>query len=337
VDEDNSESGSQNDGPLSTVGQLTLPIAVEYASSVRRLLPGIPTTVQFSRGSIYALRFSSRAGSNKLAILADDHGRDAYLVDLLSMSHPDDRGSTTCTIRCSDRLVLCSPPQLDTNQEYLVGRFSKSNDETQDKERQCDLLIQIRCELDAQFSIVGQSGKSRLLSFLESMPWFQSTERQFFTCPDLSYIRGLLSSNYSHFDRLSFLLMSVIFISADPSTIETLVFSRSTIRRLEAIRAALKQSSVLLLEPWERANLSLRFLSSSESLLRGTSPLSAVVLLAVALFFLLLKGKGYLGFETFVFFNLFCVSFQYQCHLLRQAAHRHSKKSREVSQKLVTL
>ena len=310
MDEDNSESGSQNDGPLSTVSQLTLPIAVEYASSVRRLLPGIPTTVQFSRGSIYALRFSSRAGSNKLAILADDHGRDAYLVDLLSMSHPDDRGSTTCTIRCSDRLVLCSPPQLDTNQEYLVGRFSKSNDETQDKERQCDLLIQIRCELDAQFSIVGQSGKTRLLSFLESMPWFQSTERQFFTCPDLSYIRGLLSSNYSHFDRLSFLLMSVIFISADPSTIETLVFSRSTIRRLEAIRAALsfKQSSVLLLEPWERANLSLRFLSSSESLLRGTSPLSAVLLLAVALFFLLLKGKGYLGFETCVCFSIFFVS-----------------------------
>ena len=91
--------------------------------------------------------------------------------------------------------------------------------------------------------------------------------------------------------------MSVIFISANASAVQGLVFGKSTLYRLEAIRAALshKQSSVLLLDIWERENLSLRSQSSSESLLRGNSPLSAILLLGLALFILLLKGNGYLG------------------------------------------
>jgi hypothetical protein len=277
--------------------ELILPIVLETAPAMKRILPGIPVSIRFSGGSIFALNFSSRSGSNKLAILTNEQAREAYLVELLSMNPPDPSGAITCTIRCSDRISLTTPPELNADQEFLVGRFSIYKDDISDKDRMCDLLIQIRSELDTQFSIVGQSGKTRLLSYLESIPAFQSTERQFFTSPDLSHIRQLLSTNYSHFDRLSFLLMSVIFISANASAVQGLVFGKSTLYRLEAIRAALshKQSSVLLLDIWERENLSLRSQSSSESLLRGNSPLSAILLLGLALFILLLKGNGYLG------------------------------------------
>ncbi len=277
--------------------QLILPIVLETAPAMKRILPGIPTTIRFSGGSIYALNFSSRSGSNKLAIQTDEQAREAYLVELLSMSAPSPSGAITCTIRCSDRIALTTPPELNADQEFLVGRFSIYKDDISDKDRMCDLLVQIRSELETQFSIVGQSGKTRLLSYLETIPAFQSTERQFFTSPDLSHIRQLLSTNYSHFDRLSFLLMSVIFISANASAVQGLVFGKSTLYRLEAIRAALshKQSSVLLLDIWERENLSLRSQSTSETFLRGNSPLSAIILLALALFFLLLKGNGYLG------------------------------------------
>jgi len=263
---------------------------------VKRILPGIPCNLVLSASSAGAVMFASQAGSNKVAIFPSEGERDGYLIELLTVGNQTSVGLPV-SIRCTNRLLLLTPVEFIVDRGYLVGRFMTYKDDETDKDRMCDLLIQIRSELDTQFATIGQSGKARLLSTLESAPAFQSTERQFFTSPDLSHVRSILSSSYSHFERLSFLLISVVFISTDAKLIQSIVFSKNTVRRLEILRAALsgKQVCVLLIDPWERMHLSLRSQSSSESLLRGNSPISAIGVLIIALVLLFLKGNGYLG------------------------------------------
>ena len=297
MEEERATNESPQDSHSSSSNRITLPVIIENADFMKRIVPGIPVVANFSLSSATAVNFASRTGSNKVAVLPSDDAREGYLIELMTTSSPDITGFPA-SIRCIDRLLLVTPIEMNADQGYFVGRFSTFKDDDEaDRERMCDLLIQIRSELDNQFILIGQSGKMRLLSALESIPAFQSTERQFLTSPDLSHVRSLLSSNYSHFERLSFLLMSVIFISTDPRIIQTIVFNKNTTRRFEVLRTALlgKQVPVLLLDPWERSNLSLRSHSSSESLLRGNSPLSAILLLIVALVVLFLKGNGYLG------------------------------------------
>jgi hypothetical protein len=288
------ESSSQPQDEL-----FTLPVIVESSRSIQRLLPGIPTTLKVNSDASNALLFANRSGSNKVAILANDQVRDGYLVEILSMTQ-ETQPNITLSLRCTSRLILISPVEFNSEQGYFVGRFRSQKDDPGDTERLCDLLIQIRAELDSQFSMIGQLGKARLVSYLESIPAFQSTERQFFTSPDLTHVRALLSNRYSYFERLSFLLMSLVFISANAEIIESLVFCRNTDRRLEAVRAALlsgKHHPVLLLEPWEQSNLCLRTVSSSESLLRANSPFSAIIVLLLVVVILFLRGNGYLGYR----------------------------------------
>ena len=296
LEEERVAHDSRPEDHLVSSTQFTLPVIIEEGDIAKRIIPGVPTIFQLSATSANAVNFASRTGSNKVALLSSEDTREGYLVEIMPTNVPDTTGFIA-TIRCVDRLLLLTPIEMNMDQGYFVGRFSTFKDDGSDKERMCDLLIQIRSELDNQFALVGQSGKLRLLSSLESVPAFQSTERQFLTSPDLSHVRSLLSSSYSYFERLSFLLVSFVFISTDSRIVQSIVLGKNTIRRLEVIRAALsgKQTPVLLLDPYERANLALRSQSNSESLLRGNSPFSAILLLLIALVVLFLKGNGYLG------------------------------------------
>jgi hypothetical protein len=201
---------------------------------------------------------------------------------------------------------MISTPELNERGNFQVAKCLVVHDDNlEDVDRVSDLLIQIKTELDKQLMLVGESGKARLVSALNDAAsnLYLGFEQLMLNGNDLSQIRAAIqaaSTIHNRLSKTSFCLLYIIdFTRIEHSMMKLLIHGRNLLRRFEFIKTALMNSpgstrSILLLDPRNRRIGDRQPLAQSESIMRGNSVFSALVLLVVVVMLMWLKGSGYL-------------------------------------------
>jgi hypothetical protein len=228
-----------------------------------------------------ALRFCNDSGSTHIAIMEGREGR-AMMGDILRSD------GLMLEIRLSSRYEVSGPVEENLLGGYLVGRFSVIHDDPltdAEKRKQVDLLSDIKLEIDKQWVLIGQEGRSRLLRPIQdnSPGLFGSTERLYLEMSDHERLPEFFRS-YSSFEKLTFLLL---FICVNDKGLKRLAAcSRSTVQRSELILAVLRR-------PGYRLSIEGVPSDPREELFRVNSVLSAVALIMIVVGLLVLKGAGW--------------------------------------------
>jgi hypothetical protein len=146
------------------------------------------------------------------------------------------------------------------------------------RERVIDILMRLKEALERRFLVMGDAGRMQMVNALSERSAFMGrVERLYMISYERSEIREVLS-NYSAFEKLSFLLMALVELSPEASNL--LLASRDTANRFEAILVTVESQP--------------RFNRSNQELLRFNSKISALGLIVALILLLVLKGMGFL-------------------------------------------
>ena len=175
---------------------------------------------------------------------------------------------------------------------HMAGRFELVIDGALDEParlRAISVLGRITFELQRQWRLIGEMGKSRLVSRLtEICPALIGTaERRYLDAVTEQEACDLLAG-YQAFEKLSFLL--VVVSVANARMRELMITGKDTVRRLEAVLAVLRK-------PGTSISIDATNGVRGGDLLRFNSGISAIALILVLIVVLLLKGTGIIDFS----------------------------------------
>ena len=228
-----------------------------------------------------ALRFCHDSGSTHIAIMDGREGR-AMMGDMLRSD------GTRLDIRFSSRLEVMSPIEANLHGGYLVGRFKEIHDDPltdTEKQRQVDLLCDIKREIDKQWILIGQEGRSRLLRPLQdNAPGLLGSPERLFLEMSTNERPSEFFRSYSAFEKLTFLLLLIVVQDKDLKVLATT--SRNTVQRTELILAVLRRQGYRLSIDGVQSN-------QREDLFRVNSVFSAIALIVIVALLLVLKGAGW--------------------------------------------
>lgn len=257
-----------------------LPLLLIQDGDLHKCIPGCSALVELDRSnadlSENGTRLARESGSNRVCLTIPDQGvvRNTYLLgEVLHL------GGGSARVKILSRLVSLSPAEMNMQRECLVGRFETLEDMIpSSRERVIDILMRLKEALERRFLVMGDAGRMQMVNALsERSAFMERVERLYMISYERSEIREVLS-NYSAFEKLSFLLMALVELSPEASNI--LLASRDTANRFEAILAAVESRP--------------RFNRSNQELLRFNSKISALGLIVALILLLVLKGMGFL-------------------------------------------
>ena len=261
-------------------------------TSYSRFIPGSVSDFHLYHPGIgmcmLGLQFVRASGSNLVALHAageDADRRVCMLAEVINLA------GHRLHVRTISRLAAMGSFEIHPS-GHMAGRFELVTDTPLDDEetdRCVRSLCQITQELQRQWLLIGDAGKSRIISKLSeiSPSLLGSTERNYLNCRSDDEVRSLLSS-YRSFEKLSFLLIVVSVANARAR--ELMISGRDTVRRLDAVLAVLRKPGTLISID---AGNGVR----GGDLLRFNTGLSAIALLLILIIVLVLKGSGVLNFS----------------------------------------
>lgn len=284
-EEINAENQRSTDDSIPPADTRILPIVLISEDQSHEMIPGriINVSIQNDNAQLNqnALRFCHDSGSTHIAIMEGREGR-AMMGDILRSD------GLILDIRLSGRYELTGPVEENLLGRYLVGRFRVIHDDPltdAEKQKQVDLLSDIKREIDKQWVLIGQEGRSRLLRPIQdnSPGLFGSTERLYLEMSDHERLPEFFRS-YSSFEKLTFLLLLICV--HEKSLKQLAACSRSTIQRSELILSVLRR-------PGYRLSIEGVQSDPREELFRVNSVFSAVALIIIVVGLLVLKGAGW--------------------------------------------